>query len=161
MEIERKFLVKELPDLSPYSYHLIEQAYLCTQPVIRVRREDDTFYMTYKGKGLLIRREENLPLTEESYYHLLKKADGICITKKRYFIPLENPQFSNSNMLYEKPLLAELDVFSGVYEGIIFVEVEFPSKEAALAFVPPRWFGEEVTMNPNYQNSAMSRKKTI
>ena len=38
MEIERKFLVPALPEnLSSYPCHLIEQAYLCTSPVVRGR----------------------------------------------------------------------------------------------------------------------------
>ena len=72
MEIERKFLIKELPDLSSYPFHVIEQAYLCVSPVVRVRRENDIFYLTYKGGGMMMRREENLPLTEQAYFHLLK-----------------------------------------------------------------------------------------
>lgn len=92
MEIERKFLVKELPDnLSSYEFHLIEQAYLNTNPVIRIRREDEEYYLTYKGKGLLAREEYNLPLNKESYYHLLKKADGNIIAKKDILFHSSNP----------------------------------------------------------------------
>ena len=36
-------------------------------------------------------------------------------------------------------------------------EVEFSSIEMANAFIPPEWFGEDVTMNPKYHNSNMSR----
>ena len=51
IEIERKFTVKELPaDLEKYPYHEIEQAYLNVNPAIRVRRQDDIYYMTYKCK---------------------------------------------------------------------------------------------------------------
>ena len=87
MEIERKYKIECLNDL-PENYrafpcHAIEQAYLCTDPVVRVRREDDSYYLTYKGKGLLAREEYNLPLTKESYEHLLKKADGLVLTKVR------------------------------------------------------------------------------
>ncbi len=54
MEIERKFTVKTLPvNLESYPCHIIEQAYLNTDPVVRIRREDDSCYLTYKGKGLL------------------------------------------------------------------------------------------------------------
>ena len=62
MEIEKKYLLKELPDFSTFEFHKIEQAYLCTDPVVRVRREDETYYMTYKGRGMLVREEYNLPL---------------------------------------------------------------------------------------------------
>ena len=66
MEIERKYLLKELPDLENYESHKIEQAYLCTGPVVRVRREDEQYYMTYKGGGMMAREEYNLPITQES-----------------------------------------------------------------------------------------------
>ena len=84
-EIERKFTVKEIPvNLSEYPSHKLEQAYLNVSPVVRVRREDDRFYLTYKGKGFMVREEYNLDLTEEAYYHLREKADGLIISKKRY-----------------------------------------------------------------------------
>ncbi len=68
MEIERKFKVRMLPAQYKDSPHcMIEQAYLCTDPVVRVRCQDDQYYLTYKGKGLLEREEYNLPLTRESY----------------------------------------------------------------------------------------------
>ena len=99
MEIERKFTVKALPEnLDSYPFHLIEQAYLNTDPVLRIRRQDDEYYLTYKGKGLMAREEYNLPLNQSSYEHLLPKADGICISKKRYLIPWD-------------PYTIELDVF--------------------------------------------------
>ena len=72
MEIERKFTVKALPEnLDSYPFHLIEQAYLNTDPVLRIRRQDDEYYLTYKGKGLIAREEYNLPLNQSSYEHLL------------------------------------------------------------------------------------------
>ncbi len=91
MEIERKYLVSTPPaGYQNWPFHQIEQAYLCTSPTVRIRREDDTYYMTYKGSGLLAREEYNLPLTKEAYAHLLAKADGRILTKKRYLLPLRN-----------------------------------------------------------------------
>ena len=88
MEIERKFLIKKLPDnLTSYKARKIEQAYLCTDPVVRVRRDNDDYYLTYKSRGMIVREEYNLPLTKEAYGHLLAKADGNIITKTRYEIP--------------------------------------------------------------------------
>lgn len=98
MEIERKFTLKELPEnLESYPCHLIEQAYLNISPVIRVRMEDDEYYLTYKGSGMLAREEHNLPLTKEAYYHLRDKADGKIISKKRYLIPLLHPAFRKAS----------------------------------------------------------------
>lgn len=147
MEIERKFLIPILPEnLSSYTFHQIEQGYLCTAPVIRIRREDDNYYMTYKSKGMMIREEYNLPLTKEAYDHLKPKADGIVITKTRYLIPLD------------EKLTIELDVFHNEYDGLYLAEVEFQSEEEALAFVPPAWFGADVTLDGRYHNSYMSKK---
>lgn len=149
MEIERKYLVPQLPaDHASYPYHFIEQGYLSTEPVVRVRREDDTYYLTYKSKGLLAREEYNLPLTEESYDHLIKKADGHILTKKRYLIPVKGSDH----------LIIELDVFEGRFKGLILAEVEFPSIEEAQHFLPPDWFGEDVTFSGEYQNSRLSRQ---
>ena len=148
MEIERKFTIKALPEnLSSYPCHLIEQAYLNTDPVIRVRREDDTFYLTYKGKGLLAREEYNLPLNEQAYYHLLEKADGVIISKKRYVIPIEDTS-----------LCVELDIFEKPFAPLIIAEVEFPDKKTAEAFVPLDWFSQDVTNDPAYHNSNLSRR---
>lgn len=89
MEIERKYLIDEIPfDLKDYSCKVIEQGYLNTDPVVRVRRSNDKYILTYKGSGLMVREEYNLPLNEEAYRHLIQKADGIIISKKRYLIPL-------------------------------------------------------------------------
>ena len=46
MEIERKFTLKSLPDnLDSYPSLHIEQAYLSTNPVVRVRKENDEYYI--------------------------------------------------------------------------------------------------------------------
>ena len=151
MEIERKYLVSEPPaDYLSWDCRFIEQAYLCTDPVVRVRRDGDEYYMTYKSKGLMAREEYNLPLTKESYEHLRSKADGRILTKKRYLIPMEGTEYT-----------IELDIFLGEYEGLKLAEVEFPSEEAAHAFVPPEWFGREVTFTGEYQNSRLALAENL
>ena len=150
LEIERKFLVKRenLPEnLEQYPSKAIEQGYLCTEPVVRIRKSNDNYYLTYKSKGLLAREEYNLPLTKESYEHLKSKADGIVISKVRYVIPEKDG------------LSIELDVFKAPYEGLLLAEVEFPTEEAAHAYQPPKWFGEDVTYSTEYHNSTLSKGK--
>lgn len=146
MEIERKYLItRPLSDYASYPFHTIEQGYLCTDPVVRVRKEDDACYLTYKSKGLLSREEYNLPLTKEAYDHLILKADGNIITKKRYLIPIEHTQ-----------LTIEFDIFEGKFEGLMLAEVEFETEEEANSFVPPTWFDKDVTLSGEYQNSRLS-----
>ncbi len=151
MEIERKFLIKKesLPALETCPFHRIEQGYLCTDPVVRIRRQDEEYYLTYKSKGLLTREEYNLPLTKEAYEHLKPKADGIVISKTRYLIPEKDG------------LTIELDVFHEIYKGLLLAEVEFPSEEAANSYIPPQWFGEDVTYSSKYHNSNLSKGTSI
>ena len=144
-EIERKYLVRTPPkDLSAFPCHDIEQGYLCTDPVVRIRRQDDEYFLTYKSKGLMIREEYNLPMTEEAYLHLRTKTDGRLISKRRYLIPYG-------------PYTIELDHFSSPKEGLFLAEVEFADEKEALAFTPPDWFGEDVTASPMYHNSSLSK----
>lgn len=146
MEIERKYLIKKLPDhLENYPCRLIEQGYLNTSPVIRIRRDDDRFELTYKSGGLMAREEYNLPLTEDAYLHLLSKIDGRLIRKRRYMIPIG------------ESLTAELDVFDGDLAPLVLAEVEFPDLDSAETFLPPEWFGEDVTFSGKYHNSYLSR----
>lgn len=148
MEIERKFLIKKdrFPDnLAQYPCHEIEQGYLCTEPVVRIRRQDEDYYLTYKSKGFMTREEYNLPLTKDAYLHLKPKADGLVISKTRYLIPEKNR------------LTIELDVFHQEYEGLLLAEVEFSSQEEAESYCPPDWFGEDVTFSSRYHNSTLSR----
>lgn len=152
MEIERKFLIdrEQLPEhLERFPCLQIEQGYLCTDPVVRIRRQNEDYYLTYKSKGLMAREEYNLPLSQESYLHLKPKADGIVISKTRYLIPEKNG------------LTIELDVFHGIYEGLFLAEVEFPSEEAANSYLPPSWFGEDVTCSSAYHNSTLSKGTEI
>ena len=102
MEIERKYLIDTLPDhLEQYACKQIEQGYLNTDPVVRIRKSNDKYTLTYKGAGLMCREEYNLPLNAEAFAHLKEKIDGILIEKKRYLIPLT------------EKLTIELDVFEG------------------------------------------------
>lgn len=147
MEIERKFLLKSLPgNLNDYPFHQIEQGYLCTDPVVRIRRQDEEYYLTYKSRGLMVREEYNLPLTKDAYEHLLPKIDSILISKKRYLIPLDSR------------LTIELDIFEGELAPLILAEVEFPTEEDANSFTPPEWFGEDVTYSTDYHNSVLSKR---
>ena len=149
LEIERKWLVDGMP--IPYALEElecldIEQGYLNSSPTVRVRKENDTYYLTYKGaKGTgnntdMVHTEYNLALDRVSYEHLKEKCDGIILHKKRYLIPIENG------------LKIELDIFEGDIAPLRLAEVEFESEEEALRFKAPDWFGEDVTGDFHYKN---------
>ena len=150
MEIERKYLIKALPEnLDNYPYKEIEQGYLSTNPVVRIRRSNDKYILTYKGSGMMVREEYNLPLTKESFEHMKPKTDGIFIEKRRYLIP------------YNEKLTIELDIFGGELAPLVLAEVEFDSEEEANTFIPPEWFGEDVTFSTEYHNSTLSQRKSF
>lgn len=145
MEIERKYLVKQLPEsLDAYPCRILEQGYLNVSPVVRIRRDNDKYELTYKSGGLMARQEYNLPLTQEAYEHLRTKIDGRLIRKRRYMLPIS------------QGLTAELDIFEGDLAPLLLVEVEFRTEAEALSFSPPSWFGEDVTFSGKYHNSYLS-----
>ena len=92
-----------------------------------------------------MREERSLPLTAEAYQHLLGKIDGRLIRKRRYMIPLT------------ETLTIELDLFDGDLSPLVLAEVEFPDTASADGFSPPDWFGQDVTMDPSYHNSFLSK----
>ena len=144
MEIERKFLVKKLPDqLDQYPHDELCQAYVCTSPVIRVRKKNDEYILTLKSGGLLAREEIEMPIDASTFDHLKGKRDGMLISKTRYKIPEKDG------------LLIELDLFHEEYEGFRMAEVEFESVEQARTYTPPAWFGKDVTQDPRFHNSQL------
>lgn len=154
MEIERKFLIKEMPDLTKYPSKKLVQGYLTTNPTVRVRNEGGEFILTYKSKSKdhISREEYNLPLTKEAFESLISKTEGNIISKTRYYIPLgKNKEGSE--------LALELDVFDPPFAPLIFGEVEFPTIDEAESFEAPEWFGEDVSANREYYNSVMAMKK--
>ena len=108
MEIERKFPIDKIPesiDLSGLKCRRIEQGYLCTEPVVRVRRDNDDW--------------------------LIKKADGNIITKIRYEIP-EKDNLTIELDIFEGRfaglLLAEVE-FSSEAEALSYTPPEWFGKD--------------------------------
>ena len=144
-EIERKFLVDRLPEevrARPATH--IRQGYLSVEPAeVRIRSRDDTSHeLTVKSVGGLSRAEVNLALTPEQFEELWPLAQG-SIEKDRTRYEVDGGT-------------AEVDVYRGPLAGLVVAEVEFPSEAEAAAFVPPPWFGTEVTTDPRYRNAALA-----
>lgn len=158
MEIERKYLVRDLPeDLEQYEHYEIEQAYLCTSPTLRIRRMGDAYILTVKEhviaeSSAIHNREEEFSLSAESYQRLMEKCDSGKVSKTRYRIDLRR----NTDDGFYVGLVAELDIFHGRHRGLMLVEVEFPSTTAANSFIPPSWFGPDVSRDPRYRNSYLA-----
>ena len=159
MEIERKYEIYNKPDhLETYEVKRIEQGYLCHNPTIRIRKCNVEYILTYKSKFGLIKKELNapvinheieLPLSREAYQELKNKIDGNMIYKKRYLIPL-SPE-----------LTVELDVFEDKLLGLMIAEVEFPDEETSYSFIPPNWFGKELSSDKRFSNYNLSKLSNI
>ncbi|MFR8089056.1 MAG: CYTH domain-containing protein [Lachnospirales bacterium] len=151
MEIERKFLVQKLPLEAPLGYVEMEQGYISTDPVIRIRRqktgEEESFVLTIKGGGLVMREEYELALDRAQFEGLRSKCTGRIITKIRYRYALSDG------------LIAEVDVFGGEQQGLILAEVEFSDEQSMLRFKKPDWFGKDVSQDIRYHNSYMSMER--
>ena len=145
MEIERKFLVKTLPNLAHAEKHEIVQCYVQTSPVeIRARAVDNQqFFLTKKQGTGLARKESEKEITKEKFEKFLTKARDRFIEKTRYIFSLTE-------------YVAEIDVFEGKHRGLMLVEVEFPTVDEAENFTPPVWFGREVTTDKRFKNSNLA-----
>jgi adenylate cyclase len=147
IEIERKFLVEELPDgLDSYPHREIEQGYLAiTDDVeVRVRRYGDLAFLTIKSAGGESRIEEEIEIDQRRFDALWPLTEGRRIEKRRYRLP------------GGEGLTIELDVYRGRLEGLITAEVEFGSLADAAAFTPPDWLGRELTDEPRYKNKRLA-----
>ena len=140
-EIERKFLVEQLPqELEIDTEDEIEQGYLATgEDEVRLRRRGDRFLITAKRGHGLVRDEVEVPLGRESFEDLWAMTEGRRLEKTRLTTDIDG------NM-------AEIDVYKGPLDGLMTAEVEFRDIDAADAFSPPAWFSRELTGDARYSN---------
>ena len=146
IEIERKFLITgAVPPQHLKRPRPLEQGYLRdTGGVeIRLRNDNGRRWMTLKGKGNLTRSEWETPLKVAAFKALWPETSGYRITKKRFTSRLDRQKL-------------EIDVYSGDLAGLIVVETEFASTEEARSFVPPPWFGPELTYDARFKNRALA-----
>jgi len=144
-EIERKFLVDEVPeDLDIGSREEIAQGYLATgDHQVRLRRQGDRPLLTAKrGRGL-VRDEVEVPLEEESFERLWPLTEGRRLKKERLTATVDGQT-------------VEVDVYRGPLAGLIVAEVEFEGIDAARAFSPPEWFARELTDDARYSNQRLA-----
>jgi len=111
-----------------------------------VRRRGDQAYLTVKAGGGRVRVEEDIEIDADRFERLWPLTEGRRIEKTRYEIDAADG------------LLIELDVYTGALDGLVTAEVEFDSEEAADAFEPPGWLGEDVTEDLRYKNQRLARE---
>ncbi|MGO8904470.1 MAG: CHAD domain-containing protein [Solirubrobacteraceae bacterium] len=148
VEVERKFIVKELPpELDRFPSERISQGYVAIGEgglEVRLRRRGESTTLTVK-KGLgRTRHEEETELGPEQFQRLWPLTEGRRVEKVRHLIPTD------------EGLTIELDSYMEDLDGLATAEVEFDSETRADAFEPPQWFGPEVTDDPRYRNARLA-----
>jgi adenylate cyclase len=148
MEIERKFLVDQVPpDLDAYPSSQIDQGYIAItedRVEVRIRNYGGHSFLTIKSGGGEVRLEEEFEIDERRFRALWPLTEGRRICKRRYRIPTEHGA------------TIELDVYEGALSGLVTAEVEFDSEDAAAAFTPPPWLGPDITDAPGYKNQRLA-----
>jgi adenylate cyclase len=142
-EIERKFLLKRLPEkLKQARRCVIAQGYLAAEPGgrhVRLRKKGKTASLTFKvGRGAH-REEREIKLGPKQFTALWPATVGRRLYKLRYEMPWKN-------------FLIEIDIYRRKHKGLVVAEVEFPDRTACRKFKAPVWFGREVTGNKRYSN---------
>ena len=148
-EIERKFLLKQLPEnLKRARRYVIAQGYLATEPAgrqVRLRKKGKTPSLTFKvGRGGS-REEREITLSSKQFAALWPATAGRRLRKLRHEIPW-------------KDLLIEIDIYRGRHSGLVVAEVEFPDRATCRRFKPPSWFGREVTGEKRYSNVRLANE---
>lgn len=143
MEIERKFLIKEIPDYLKDNLDILEpkniiQYYIGDNPEIRIRLSNNIFTLTIKSGQGLVRHEVETDITEEDFNSIINMGQFPYVSKTRYNVPIDNN-------------IIELDIYENM-EGLITAEVEFNTIEDAENFVPPNWFYTELTNKKGFSN---------
>jgi len=157
VEIERKYLLDEYPaafiemgTLVVEKEQQIEQTYLALDgdQELRVRKIVDMqtgaveFTHTFKKGWGLAREEVEYSISEGLYEQVVKAHGAIPLTKRRV-----------TARWGER--IIEIDDYSQI--DLMVLEVEFPSLEDAEAFVPPAWFGKDISTEKQYSNKKVWR----
>jgi CYTH domain-containing protein len=150
MEIERKFVLSEMPDEGVLGVgEPLRQGYVAEEGdvAVRVRIAQQAATLTIKAGGGLARSEVEVPISSDDAEELWAHTAGRRIEKTRHRVAVGGGG----------DRVADVDVYAGELSGLCTAEVEFDSEDDAAAFVPPGWFGREVTGERGWSNSALAR----
>jgi CYTH domain-containing protein len=148
LEIERKFLVvSDAYKQEAISQVRIAQGFLNTDPerTVRVRIKGNQGFLTVKGPSnssgtTRFEWEAEINVTEAT--NLIDLCEDVILEKVRFEVPLGNHFF-------------EVDEFLGENKGLVIAEVELKHEDEV--FEKPKWLGDEVTGQPKYYNSQLSK----
>lgn len=148
-EIERKFLLRdrEAFKAEATSVIFIIQAFICRDKgrTVRVRLTDEKAYLTIKGPSEdgISRLEWEKEISPAEARELLSICLPPIIEKERYIIPIPDGR------------KWEVDVFHRDNEGLVVAEIELDNP--AQPHPVPSWLGKDVTGDPKYYNTNLSK----
>ncbi|MBW3556134.1 MAG: CYTH domain-containing protein [Actinobacteria bacterium] len=146
-EVERKFLVTDLPDADVLGPGVrLRQGYIAEEGdvQVRVRISAGGATLTVKAGYGLARTEVEVAIATEEAEDLWPHTEGRRLEKVRHRVTLG-------------AAVADVDVYGGALHGLCTAEVEFASEEEAASFVPPPWFGRDVTDEAGWDNASLAR----
>ena len=149
IEVERKWLIENPPKLPRRKGAKITQGYLVVSSEgieVRVRRKDGKFFETIKTGTGLKRGEIEIELSRKQFRSLWTATQGRRLEKVRYTLKWQRRKI-------------ELDVYKKELAGLKVAEVEFKSRKQASDFLPPPWFGKEITNDDQYKNASLAERK--
>lgn len=131
-EIERKFLVKILPNLVGIRAEKWERYFLeLGKEEKRISKIDNKYFYEEKNKvDNLTANKDIKEISKNEFNELRKKAIG-SLKRKSYLIS-KNPTIS-------------IKIYEEKFEGLTRVEFEFENENVAKTFLPPEWTGKEIT----------------
>jgi len=142
-EIERKFFVRELPDLNNLEAIKYERCFLFIDEYseIRIQKKRDKYELERKTtKNSLEAKKQRFQISQEEYERLKRNCEKII--KRTSYNSSASPKIS-------------IKVYSGDFIWLTRVEVEFSNKEGAYKFMPLEWFGKEITSSPLWRDSKL------
>ena len=146
-EIEKKFLLRNLPTGITKGTKILQGYLSIGNPEVRVRAKGGKFFLTRKGGEGFIREEEEFEISKEAFEILWSLTENARIEKIRYEI------------IGEDGLLWEIDEFqTRPTEGLFTAEVELQD-ESVVPEIPPsiaEVIEKEVTTDEIYKNKNLA-----
>lgn len=133
LEIEKKYLVKKIPNLDNVSKIEYERYFISNDPKnqIRVQRKSDTYEIEKKIEiGINEYKKEKKKISKEEFFKLTSSCKDVI--KRDSYLICENPTIT-------------IKIYHGKYEGLVRAEVEASSIKELESFKIPNLFGREIT----------------
>ena len=146
-EIERTWIVKEMPprnelNIEPGRLHSVVQE-LRTRKVLYIEKNKVEYDMAIKIGNGMVRTEVLKQLSKEEWASLHKVAKA---SLQQTLVPC---------------FTFVIHVYKGKLKGLALVEVEFPNISESKRFIPPYWFGKEVTTDVRFRGKSLAFSDSI